>query len=123
MPKMSESSTPIPADDSDLTGKDIFYQWYDATGNVQFTTEPPTEGIEYTIKGFDPDTNLLQAVKLPPEKAADSGADTTDQKSAKPEDIGNPYSQESIKKLFDDAKNIEKVLKQRLKDQESALNQ
>jgi hypothetical protein len=76
MPKMPSVDMP-GASDGDLAGKDLFYKWYDADGNVQFT---------------------------------------------KPEDIGNPYSQESIKKLFEDAKNIEKLLNQRAMDQESALN-
>ena len=123
MPKFSQAfkgSEPIPGDDSDLSGKDLFYQWYDAQGNVQFTTEPPTEGIEYTIKGFDPNTNVIQAVKEPPEQDAMDEGDTAEQKS---DDIGNPYSGDTIKKLLDDAKNVEKLINQRLKDQESALNQ
>lgn len=122
-PKLSGPSDPIPADDGDLSGKVLFYRWYDAEGNVQFTSEPPAKGIEYTVKGFDPDTNVIQAVKLPPPESTAGESDTSDQQEAAPEDIGNPYSQESIKKLFDDAKNIEKMLNQRLKDQESALNQ
>jgi hypothetical protein len=126
MPKFSqafEGSEPIPGDDSDLSGKDLFYQWYDAQGNVQFTTEPPAQGIEYTIKGFDPNTNVIQAVKKPPEQDPMDEADTDEQKSAKSDDFGNPYSGDSIKKLLDDARNVEKLINQRFKDQESALNQ
>jgi hypothetical protein len=122
-PSFSGSSTPVPSDENDLSGKVLFYRWYDAEGNVQFTTEPPAGGIEYTVKGFDPDTNVIQAVTLPPEETRVTEEGGSDQETAAPEDIGNPYSQESIKKLFEDAKNIEKVLNQRLKDQESALNQ
>ena len=62
LPKLTGSSEPVPADDSDMTGKDVFYKWYDNEGNVQFTTEPPADGIEYTLKGFDPNTNVIQAV-------------------------------------------------------------
>ena len=126
MPKMPnfskafKGSEPIPGDDSNLAGKDVFYQWYDAEGNLQFTSEPPAQGIEYTVKGFDPDTNVIQAIKAPPEQ---DEAETDEQKSAKADDFGNPYSGDSIKKLLDDAKNVEKLLNQRLKDQESALNQ
>lgn len=125
MPNFSQAlkgSEPIPGDNSDLSGKDIFYQWYDAEGNVQFTSEPPAEGIEYTMKGFDPNANVIQAVKSPPEQNADE-ADTGEQSSAKSDDFGNPYSEDSIKKLLDDAKNVEKLINQRFKDQESALNQ
>lgn len=129
MPEMPEfsrafkGSEPVPGDDSDLGGKDLFYQWYDDQGNVQFTTEPPAQGIEYTIKSFDPDTNLIQAVKAPPEQGAADEPDTGERQSAKSDDIGNPYSGDSIKKLLDDARNVEKLINQRYKDQESALNQ
>jgi len=105
-----------------LGGKDIFYKWYDAKGNVQFTTEPPADGIEYTVKGFDPDTNVIQAVEIPVIEPTSDANESEGQNSAKPEDGTNPYSQEGIKKLFEDAKNIEKLLNQRAKDQESALN-
>lgn len=126
MPKFSRAfkgSEPVPGDDSDLSGKDLFYQWYDDQGNVQFTTEPPAQGIEYTIKGFDPDTNVIQAVKAPSEQSAADAADTDQQQSAKPDDIGNRYSGDSIKKLLDGARNVEKLINQRYQDKESALNQ
>ena len=105
----------------DLSGKDIFYQWYDAKGNVQFTSEPPPDGVEYTVKGFDPNANVIQAVEPLPaegdEPAAVSEAKPSD------DDIGNPYSQEAIEKLFKDAQNIEKMLNERLKQQEAFANQ
>ena len=66
---------------------------------------------------------MIQAVKAPPEQSAADEADTDQQQSAKPDDIGNPYSGDSIKKLLDDARNVEKLINQRYKDQESALNQ
>lgn len=101
-------------------GQDIVYQWYDADGNVQFTTEPPPQGIEYTVKGFDPDTNVIQAVELPREEAP---ADETTGQAEKMDEIGNPYDPERIEKLFEDAKNVEKLLKQRFEDADAALNQ
>ncbi|MDH3219827.1 MAG: hypothetical protein OEO19_09865 [Gammaproteobacteria bacterium] len=106
-----------------LDGKDIFYKWYDAEGNVQFTTEPPADGIEYTVKDFDPNTNVIQAVKAPQQKASIGDPEPVRQNTTRPDDIVNPYSKESIEKLFGEAKNIEKLLNQRMKDQESGLNQ
>jgi len=103
-------------------GEVIFYQWYDAQGNVQFTTEPPAAGIDYTIKGYDPNANVIQAVRLPV-----AGDDATDAKSTSdgksPFDLDNPYSKETIEKLFEDARNVEKLLQERLRQQESAFNQ
>ena len=115
-----QSAEELQAADDDLTGKDIFYQWKDAAGNIQFTSEPPPEGVEYIVKGYDPNANVIQSVKLPEEEKE---AEPSATKTIKDEKIGNPYSEESIKKLFDDAKNIEKILNQRLKDQDELFNQ
>jgi hypothetical protein len=112
-----------PSSDDDLSGKDIFYKWYDSEGNIQFTTEPPPDGVEYKLKGFDPDANVIQAVKIPAKESTAEDPTPVQEKSAGPEDGVNPYSVDHIKKLFDDTKNIEKLLNQRAKDQESALNQ
>ena len=101
-------------------GQDIFYQWYDADGNVQFTTEPPPQGIEYTVKGYDPATNVIRAVELPSEE---SQPDEASGQAEKIDKIGNPYDPERIEKLFEDAKNVEKLLKQRFEDADAALNQ
>ncbi len=123
LPGMSSfSSNKLTPSSSGLGGKDIFYRWYDADGNVQFTTEPPPDGIEYTVKGYDPNANVIQAVKMPAaETAANEPAPTGETANASPE--MNPYDTESIKKLFEDTKNIEKLLNQRLEDQNSTLNQ
>jgi len=105
-----------------LDGQDIFYKWYDTEGNVQFTTEPPADGIEYTVKGFDPDANVIRAVKVPP-KASGSAETSSAEKTSSAEDIGNPYTTESIEKLFKDTKNIEKMLNQRLQNMDAEINQ
>lgn len=122
LPKLANTGSKASVDGSS-GGKDIFYKWYDADGNVQFTTEPPADGIEYTIKGFDPNTNVIQAVKTPVEDSGSGDSTPTPEKTNGAGDIGNPYSQESVKKLFEDAENIEKLLQQRFQDQNSAINQ
>jgi hypothetical protein len=111
-----------PSSDDDLSGKDIFYKWYDSEGNIQFTSEPPPDGIDYTLMGFDPNANVIQAVEIPAEEPTAEEPKSGQEISAGPEDDANPYSADSIKKLFEDTKNIEKLLNQRAKDQESALN-
>ena len=121
LPKMPDTSNLNSSNDG-LGGKDIFYKWYDAEGNVQFTTEPPADGIEYTVKGYDPNTNVIQAVEIPAVEP-DPVSAPTEQKTDKLEYSGSPYSKEGIEKLFKDTKNIEELLKQRVRDQESALNQ
>lgn len=113
---LSSSSVPVEADDSDLSGKDVFYKWRDAEGNLHFTSDPPPKGVDYTLKGYDPNANVIRSVE--PEIVAiepDTEPDTQASAQARePGDIGNPYSQGSIEKLFKDAKNIEKMLNERL---------
>ena len=120
MPSISSSSSALaPAINGNKVDK--FYKWYDAGGSLQFTTEPPPDGIDYTVKEFDPDTNLIQAVSLPVEEEV---KETSDASSAKEPalEIGSPYNPDDIKKLLEDAQNIEKKLQQRFEDQKSALN-
>lgn len=122
LPKISGAKNSAPLD-GDLSGKDVFYKWYDSDGSIQFTSEPPPEGIEYTLKGFDPDTNVIQAVKVPSKESGSDESTPAQSKSTDPEEIGIPYSQDRIKKLFEDTKNIEKLLQQRSQDQDSQINQ
>jgi hypothetical protein len=107
-----------------LGGKDVFYKWYDAEGNLQFTTEPPDDGIEYTVKGYDPNTNVIQAVKLPEAETESAAIEPTPTgESASELPSMNAYDPESIKKLFEETRNIEKLLNQRYQNQNSNLNQ
>ena len=123
MPSFDAGSKLTPSSSS-VGGQDIFYKWYDADGNVQFTTEPPANGIEYTVKGYDPNANVIQSVKTPAVEtttATDAPTQTGETAGAQPEI--NTYDPESIKKLFEDTENIEKLLNQRYDNQNSTLNQ
>jgi len=103
--------------------EDVFYRWNDAKGNVQFTTEPPPDGIEYTVKGYNPDTNLIQAVEIPVEEPPPAPVvETASESNSSEQGLDSPYTKEKIQKLFDDTKNIEKLLNQRYEDQNSAAN-
>ena len=107
-----------------LQGEVAIYQWYDGEGNIQFSSEPPAAGIDYEVRRFDPDANVIQSVTLPSkDRAADSAGQPGETAAGDPAEIGNPYTEDSIKKLFEDARNLEKVLGQRLKDQENAIKQ
>ena len=106
--------------------EDIFYRWNDAKGNVHFTTEPPPDGIEFSVKGYNPDANVIQAVKLPDEPVAEPPATVAELASAdksSAQDIDNPYNKNNVQKLFDDSNNIEQLLNQRLNNQNSVINQ
>jgi len=92
-------------------GKDVIYKWKDAKGVLHFTSKPPPAGIEYTSKGYDPNTNLIQSVKIEEEKPIEPFADAP--KIEKPSDLVNVYSPDKIEKLMKDAKNVQKLLNQR----------
>jgi len=99
--------------------EDIIYQWRDAKGELHFTSAPPTEGIEYTAKGYDPDANLIQSIEV---KHEEDESKVVESVAKKPTSIGNPYSPEKIQKLFDDAENVQQLLNDRMKQQEAILS-
>ena len=102
---------------------DVFYQWYDKAGNIQFTTSPPPAGVDYTLKEVNPDANLIQSVELPKATSEQTTEVQAIGKAESSDDLPNPYSKESVENLFKDAKNVEKLLQQRMDQQNSVLNQ
>jgi len=128
LPKFSTPDLPeLPdfggkSDSAAVKGKNVIYKWIDSKGQVQFSSSPPPAGIKYTAKGYDPNTNLIQAVAIPT-KEAEAKKEVTDPKKAVTslDDAGNVYSPEKIDKLFKDAKNIEKLLNDRLKNQNAQI--
>ena len=122
MPGFS-SSVNTGASAESMDGKDIFYKWHDDKGNLHFTTEPPAQGVEYIVKGYDPDANVIQAVKIPPKAVEKDAKVATRKKSEKSDEVPDPYSPDSIKKLFEDARNIENLLDQRAQKQDYATSQ
>ena len=102
-------------------GADTIYQWVDAEGNMHFSNTPPLEGIEFRVKNFDPDLNVIQSVNTKTDEAEVTVEGTPKKEMITTEDVGSPYSVDGIKKLFEDVHNVEKLLKQRLQKQEAAL--
>jgi len=100
----------------------VIYKWKDAEGNLQFTSSPPPAGVEFTVKEYDPNTNLIQSVQLPAEEIVEVADENDTEKPASPlDDVGSVYSPEKIEKLFEDAKNVEKLLNDRLKNQSAQI--
>jgi hypothetical protein len=120
LPKLPRAGSP---------DQDIVYQWHDAEGNLHFTSQPPPEGTEYSVKGYDPRTNLIQSVKLEEKPETDQSETETDTEQSNSNqvksapDIGNAYSPEKVEKLINDAKNVEKLLNDRMKQQEASIGQ
>jgi hypothetical protein len=103
------------------------YKWIDIDGNLHFTSSPPAENIKYTVKGYNPNQNLIQAVNVEPEVGqlvVDSVAkEKTEGKTRGTNKVGNPYSVKKVERLFKDAEGIESLLNNRLKQQQTIIGQ
>ncbi len=90
------------------------YRWKDEHGVMQFSNTPPLEGGDYEIVVLSPDTNVIDAVKIPEEKQAEEG---------KPEifSVGSPYSPDGMKDMIDGSEDVKESLNQRQVDQEKIL--
>lgn len=88
------------------------YKWRDENGVMQFSnTPPPTGGVAEQVV-LDPNSNLMQAVKV------------TEQEEPKPEaevETPNPYSVKGMKKVMDDARGVEELLQQRHEGQQEMM--
>ena len=111
------------SDDDLLGSKDVIYKWTDADGNLQFSNSQPPEGVVYTLKGYDPNLNVIQAVETQAAGSEEVSGSESKKKITSVKDIGSPYSVERIEKLFEDANNIEKLLNQRLNNQTAEIGQ
>ena len=124
MPDFLSSGMPeLPGGVKGSDGKDMIYQWTDADGNVQFSNSQPPEGVVYTLKGYDPNLNVIQAVETQAAGSEEVSGSESKKKITSAKDIGSPYSVERIEKLFEDANNIEKLLNQRLNNQAAEIGQ
>lgn len=111
-------SVELPGMSAGQSKEDVIYQWRDSDGMLHFTSEPPAEGIEYTAKGYDPNANLIQSVEV---ESPQVSATVEEPAIKSPSDIGNPYSPEKVEKLFEDANNVQKLLEDRMKQQEAMI--
>ena len=101
----------------------MIYKWTDADGDVQFSNSQPAEGVVYTLKGYDPNLNVIQAVETQAAGSEEVSGSESKKKITSVKDIGSPYSVERIEKLFGDANNIENLLNQRLNNQAAEIGQ
>lgn len=92
------------------------YQWLDANGIRQFGSTPPA-GVEAEVMQLKPDRNVIQAVKIP----RDEEASAEKQNQVEEPVLKNPYNPETVKKMIEDAKNVQKLLDQRFEDQNQVM--
>jgi hypothetical protein len=84
------------------------YKWQDENGEWHFSNQPPPEGVARKVITYRSDANVIQPPKASPKPAQPSGEPETSASPLLP--ITNPGK---VKKLMDDAKNIENLLQDR----------
>lgn len=98
-------------------GKQTVYKWVDENGVTQYSAEAPSADQQVKTLELDPNTNIVQGVQMPEDEKEESSS-----KPAMSMPTGPVYSPESIKKLVDDAKNIENLLQERMDKQDKILS-
>ena len=90
------------------------YRWKDEQGVMQFSNTPPLEGGEYEIVVLSPDTNVIDAIKIPEKEPAEES-------EPKIFSVGSPYSPDGMKDMIDGSEDVKESLNQRQLDQEKIL--
>jgi len=90
------------------------YKWKDENGVMQFSSTPPFEGGDSEMITLSPDTNIIDAIKIPAEEQ---------KAEARPEvfSVGSPYSPDGMKKMIDGSKDATEAVNQRQTEQEKIL--
>ena len=123
----SDSSTAIEGTLTTIdntTGKNTtqVYKWQDVAGEWHFSNTPPPAGIKGSVETYRNDINITQAVQPPVEVApAPEEKKATDiPETASPLlPITDP---DKVKKLINDAKNVQNLVNDRQKNIDQHLN-
>ena len=93
-------------------GKDQAYKWTDENGTVHYSSEPPSHHQKAELIEVNPDTNLVQGLRIETEQGSESKAPVN---SAPQRQLpqGSIYNPETIKTLMDDAKGVQETLNKR----------
>ncbi len=115
MSEISALKSKVPKNLSSVVSDDkvLVYKWRDKKGVMQFSNTPPPAENKAERVELDPNSNLMQAVKVPVEEVREEVV-----KAEKP----NPYSVGGMKKTIDAAKGVEDMMKKRQEKQMEMLN-
>ncbi len=90
------------------------YRWRDARGSVQFGSYPPANALNVETVSVDTDKNVVDAVKVPVRQAESDTGST-------PLTAPSPYSVKGMKKVLDDARGVEELLKKSHQDRQKMI--
>lgn len=118
MPDVSLPSMPSLGENGE--GKPIeVYKWVDADGVINYSQKKPEDSVAAETMMIDPETNVVQADKLP-EPMPEAPVAETKPAPSLPEMSLLP-TPERVKQLMDDAKGIQAKMDDRTKMLESAV--
>jgi len=108
---ISKLKTKVPSVGS--SGEVKVYKWRDANGVMQFGSQPPPGVAGFEQVSVDTNKNVVDAVKVPVKKESEQ--------VSKEVSAPSPYSVKGMKKLMDDARGVEDMLKKSQEDREKVL--
>ena len=95
----------LSADKEPQESNDVLHKWVDSNGVTQYTqTRPPKHAIGKVIL-VDPNANVVARLK--------TNAKTPEKAPQADDPEGSAYNPSTVKKLMDDAKNVQKLLDDR----------
>ena len=108
-------------------GKQRVYKWQDKHGQWHYTQiRPPADALAVQSMDLDPNQNVIAGFEVKPvddETTPEEPPIRRAEPEKQPDELisGNPYSPETIKQLFEDAKGLQEALGERYKAQEQLL--
>ena len=88
------------------------YKWRDKNGVMQFSNTPPPGSMKGEKIELNPNSNIIQAIKVEKKEKV---------KKEKEIKAPSPYSVKRMKKVMDDARGVENLLKNRHESQQKML--
>ena len=99
------------------------YKWRGENGVIHYTSEKPADNIDYESIRFSGETNVVPAIKQDSSVAASTETSAPEKTAHPSTDIpDNLYSPEGIQQLFDQAENIQNLVNDKFRQQESSIN-
>ncbi len=89
------------------------YKWRDKNGVMQFSNAPPPTVTNVEAVLVDPNNNLVKAIKIPKKEEP--------KEVVKTQSV-SPYSVSGMKKVMNDARGVEELLKKRHEQQQKMMN-
>jgi hypothetical protein len=100
-----------------VTDKEVeVYKWVDDYEVTQFSHSPPMMGGEWELIVLKPDTNVIDAIKIPEEE---------EKKPERPQvfSVGSPYTPDGLKDLIEQSEGIQDLVDSRQEQQQKALEE